>query len=73
MIEVKDECVGCASMGMPCYGSLCPYRNVKYLICDECEESCEDLYEYEGQQLCLTCLLKNFKRLNIDEVDEYDY
>lgn len=36
-----------------------------YLLCDECEEESDDLYEYEGQSMCLECILGS-----LDTVDQ---
>lgn len=63
MERVENECVDC---GLPCIGARCPYRNVHRLYCDRCEAE-ETLYEYEGEQLCNECLLKNFKKVEVSE------
>lgn len=57
MITYENECVGCPTE-MGCMGSSCPNRNVKHLICDECQDDVDELYNYDGQQLCEYCLLK---------------
>lgn len=56
MIQYEDECVGCPpSIG--CLGSACSNRNVPHYYCDECKSEVDDLYEYDGGQFCLECLL----------------
>ena len=68
MIEYENNCVGCPP-NLGCLGDTCPNRNVPYLYCDECDADVETLYEDEsGQQLCEECLLKRFKRIDIDDL-----
>ena len=61
MVMQENGCVGCPKE-MGCLGDSCPNRNVKVYLCDDCEREVsigyEDLYEYDGKQLCLTCLLE---------------
>ena len=56
MIVVENECVDC---GLPCIGSSCKYFSVSRYYCDQCKDE-NVLYEFDGQQLCMECLLKNF-------------
>lgn len=63
MITYENECCGCATENYPCMGSACPNRHVMHLICDKCDEDVETLYEYEGQQICAECLLKQFPKV----------
>ncbi len=58
MVRYENDCVSC---GLPCLGESCPNRHVKHLYCDRCNDDCEQLYDYDGEQLCLDCLLGNFK------------
>lgn len=60
----KNECVGCPTE-MGCLGTMCPYQNVEYLICDECEDSCDILYDYDGEELCEECLLNRFPKIKL--------
>ena len=46
MIKYENECCDCATESYPCLGSACPNRNVKHLYCDECDDDCEELYNY---------------------------
>lgn len=62
MIKYEDKCVGCPP-GMECLGSSCPKKNVPYLICDKCGEVAEELYEYEGEELCEECLLNTVRKV----------
>lgn len=63
MITYENECCGCATENYPCIGSSCPNRHVKHLYCDKCHEDVETLHEYDGQQLCPDCLLKEFPKV----------
>lgn len=42
---------------MGCIGDSCMYRYSPVFVCDDCKEEVDELYEYDGQQLCLDCLL----------------
>lgn len=68
MIRFEDQCVGCPTE-MGCLGSVCPYMNVPVLICDECHEYVDDLYWYDGEQICEECLLKKFEKVDLDEYE----
>ena len=63
MIRYEDECVGCSALGFPCYGAACPNKNVPHAYCDECDEDVgdEELYEYDGEELCYDCLMNRIK------------
>lgn len=60
MITYEDECVNC---GLPCLGTSCPNRNVPHFYCDDCGDE-EDLYEYEGEQLCIKCIEGRLVKVN---------
>lgn len=64
MTEYKNECVGCPPE-RGCLGSTCPNRNIPYLVCDECGDECDILYDYDGDELCEYCLLDKFRRITI--------
>lgn len=55
MVDYANECVDC---GLPCIGSACPYRNVKRLYCDDCKDEYDELYEFDGEELCIDCIKK---------------
>lgn len=64
MIRYENECVGCPPE-MGCLGSSCPNRNVPRYYCDECGEEMYkyEIYDVEGEELCLDCLQKMFKKV----------
>lgn len=61
MIKYKNECVDC---GLPCIYDACCYFRVPHFICDDCNEE-DDLYEFDGEQLCLRCVKKRLEKVNI--------
>lgn len=67
MVEYSDECCGCATDLYPCRGSSCPNRNVPHLICDKCGQEFEELFSDGQEELCLECLLDNYKRITEDD------
>ena len=65
MITYEDECCGCATESYPCMGSACPNRNVKHLYCAKCDEEVDDLYEWDDEQVCVDCIVKSLKKVEI--------
>ena len=57
----EDLCVGCPPE-IGCLGSTCPHKNVPVYYCDECEEQ-NELYEFEGQELCADCVVKRLPKV----------
>lgn len=52
-------CCDCATGAYPCSGSLCPnLQPYEQIVCDDCGEE-TDLYEYDGAELCLSCILNS--------------
>ena len=66
MITYENECCGCATPAYPCMGDACPNRNVPHLYCDRCKEEVDTLYEYEGEQVCIDCILKSLDKVEIE-------
>ena len=54
MVSIENECVEC---GKPCF-SECPYKAVKHYYCDHCGNETDKLYEFEGEELCLDCIIE---------------
>jgi hypothetical protein len=63
VVKYVDECCDCAVPAYPCLGSSCPNRNVKHLYCDGCKNEVEELYDFDGVQLCEKCLLRKFEKI----------
>lgn len=59
MIEKTSGCVCC---GLPCRGTACPNHEIEITICDECGDECDEVYEVDGDDLCISCLKARFKR-----------
>ena len=65
MRKIEDECVGCHSE-LGCLGNSCPYRNVVRFYCDRCGDE-TTLYEYDDEEICKDCLVKEFKMVEGSE------
>jgi hypothetical protein len=63
MIRTENECVEC---NLPCIYESCPFWAVKRFYCDECEEE-NQLYWWDGQQLCLGCVEARLERVEEDD------
>lgn len=60
MVKIENDCVEC---DLPCLGDDCPLRNSKHYYCDDCGDEAE-IYDYNGEELCVDCLLKRFKKIS---------
>ena len=70
MVKYENECCGCATPAYPCMGDACTRRKVPHLYCDWCNEDVEDLYKYEGEQVCVDCILNcTLNRLDKVEIE----
>ena len=58
MVRKENECCDCAAPGYPCMGNSCPNRNVTRCYCDKCDSeiSQDEVYCYDGMDLCEDCL-----------------
>lgn len=63
-IRYENECVGCPP-DMGCLGSACPNRHVPVFICDKCKQEVDDLYDYDDKQICLDCIVKQLKKIEV--------
>ena len=61
MKVIEHECVGCASE-MGCNKNTCRYWNSAHYYCDNCGDE-EQLYEFEGEQLCLNCIESRLEKV----------
>ena len=61
MQKTFNECVGCADY---CMGTSCPNRSVTRFFCDKCDEemAADEIYIYDGQELCEFCLKETCRR-----------
>jgi phage terminase large subunit GpA-like protein len=62
--RIENHCCDCATPAYPCRGASCPNRNVVVYYCDRCKcEIAEDeLFEVNGDDICLECLQEIFKK-----------
>ena len=65
MVKYENECCQCATALYPCAGDSCPNRHVKHLYCDKCGEDVEEIFEYDGKELCKKCLMKEFNVIRL--------
>ena len=63
LIVVESGCISC---GLPCLYEACKYYKEIHYYCDECGEEVEDLYYWNGYELCLECILKQLERVEYD-------
>lgn len=63
MKRTENECVGCRALGLHCLGSSCPNRNVVRFYCDECKEEMDELYYFDGKELCIDCIAKKLEKV----------
>lgn len=61
MVKYINECVSC---GQPCIGLSCMNYSVSHFYCDICGDETQ-LYEYDGQELCLDCIEQSLTKINL--------
>jgi hypothetical protein len=54
----------CVSCGLPC-DSRCGLSHEAVTVCDRCGKE-EQLYQFEGQELCAACIAEQLPVLDID-------
>lgn len=59
MVRTESLCCGC--QGMECMGSACPNYEITVFECDSCGKTNEDLYYFDGKELCIGCIIKRLK------------
>jgi hypothetical protein len=71
MRKIENHCCDCAVPAYPCIGHLCDLVNVEVFYCDECGDEIgsdpDDVYEWDGQELCRYCYEQKTEE---DEEDE---
>lgn len=63
MIVIESDCYDC---DLPCIFEACPHYRTVHYYCDKCETE-DILYEFEGEQLCVECILEQLERVEYDE------
>lgn len=69
-MKIEDDCVGCA---IGCIS--CGRRESPHYYCDECGDEVEeinDLFDYDGQDLCIECLKKAVPRVTEDKYNGWE-
>lgn len=63
MVIYENECCRCATGGYPCRGSECSLRKVPHCYCDKCKNEfrADELYIFGGKDVCVECLIEEFK------------
>lgn len=64
MIMIENECVDC---GLPCMRESCPYYKVVRFYCDCCHDEVEDLYWFDGEELCIDCVAKRLEKIEYND------
>lgn len=57
---LESDCVDC---GLPCLHKACPHYEVTRYICDNCKDDVYELYHFEGQELCVDCVLEQLEKV----------
>ena len=65
MKVIENRCCDCASSLYPCQGDICDLKHYEAYYCDECGEE-EILYNYDCEELCLSCIEKRLEKANGD-------
>lgn len=60
-IVYEDRCVECPPE-LGCRGEFCPNKHCAIYICDSCDSEA-DLYEFEGEQLCIDCIKDRLEKV----------
>ena len=59
MIKYENECVGCPQC------VHCGRDKTQHLYCDRCGEDSEELYVFDGEELCEDCLKNSLERITL--------
>ena len=64
MIKIESDCVDC---GLPCRYEACPHYKYVIYECDCCGEQEDNLYLFDGQELCIYCVEDKLERVEYYE------
>lgn len=60
MIKYENDCVGCERCGH------CGRDKTPYLYCDNCKECDDELYEFDGEELCIECIKERLVKVDVE-------
>ena len=64
MIVVESDCCDC---NLPCIGSSCKYFKLVRYVCDDCKDDVDNLYYFDGLELCIGCVERRLERIEYYE------
>ncbi len=64
MVRYENRCCECSAALYPC--NHCGLEHTPVLICDNCGQEVEDLYEYDLGEWCEECIIKNYSKVEVD-------
>lgn len=47
-------------------GDSCPNRHVPHFYCDKCGDDCEEIYHYDGKEMCIDCIADSLIKVGDD-------
>ena len=60
MSKYENDCVGCPQ------GCVhCGRDKTQHIYCDRCGADCEELYVFDGEELCEDCLKNSLERITL--------
>ena len=60
MVRVESDCVDC---GLPCIYESCLHYQVVIYKCDCCGDEVDDLYYFDGLEMCVDCIKHRLERV----------
>ena len=57
-IKYEDECVQCSNGCVDC-----GRKRIAVPYCDKCKDDTSAIYEFDGEQLCISCVEKELKEV----------
>ena len=64
LVYDKKNCVGCPPY-MGCLGQMCPHCWETVMKCDVCGEEVDELYRWDGDDMCDDCFKEEIEKIRI--------